>query len=90
MSDIQQTPERFTPKLDDMLTRAEAAKWLQITERTLSERSRGLRPKIVAFDPGGQGARYHPRTIITKLARDAGVPMDQIAASFGIFETKSS
>lgn len=78
------------PELDSMLTREQAAQWLNISEEDLAGKSRGEKPKIPAFKPSKKMVRYHPRTIISVLARRAGVPTDLIAASFGITEQKGN
>jgi hypothetical protein len=76
----------LNPKLDDMLTREEAAAWLQLTIADLAKKSAGPKPVIPVFRLGHKSARYHPRTIITKLAQDSGRSFEQIAASFGMIE----
>ncbi|MDB6017718.1 MAG: hypothetical protein JWR19_2207 [Pedosphaera sp.] len=75
-----------SPDLDDMLLPDEAAKWLRVTPRVLSEKSQGLKPEIPVFKSGQKVRRYHPRTIIAAMARNAGVPLETIAASFGMLE----
>lgn len=77
-----------TPGLDDMLEREEAAAWLKMSKAELSEKSNGLRPVIPAFKLSERMVRFHPRTILAKLARDAGVPLETIAASFGEVKVK--
>ena len=72
------------PELDDLLTTVAAAEWLQMSERELLARSRGQRAAIPAFAIGHRTKRYHPRTILAKLAREAGVPLETISASFGL------
>lgn len=74
--------------LDDMLTQEEAAAWLKMPLRALALKSRGRKPMIPAFRVGDRSPRYHPRTILAKLAKDAGVPMDLLAASHGITASK--
>jgi hypothetical protein len=76
------------PELDEMLLQEEAAGWLRLTPRQLGKDSSGRKPKIPAFAISRKSKRFHPRTVIAKLARDAGVPMDIIAASFGLTEIK--
>jgi hypothetical protein len=87
MSTEDQT-ERFTPKLDDLLTRDQCAEWLQVEARYLAEDAMEVKPKIPVFRPSRKVVRYHPRTILSKLAREAGVPMEVIAASYGLNETR--
>jgi hypothetical protein len=53
-----------------------------IPRRTVLEKSKGRRPAIPVFRLG-KIFKYHPRTIIAKLAQDAGVNPELIAASFG-------
>ena len=72
-----------TPDLDAMLTREQAAQWLQVTPRWLAEDAMKRRPSIPVFKPGHATARYHPRTIIATLAKRAGVQEDLITVSFG-------
>lgn len=78
------TPQRFEPHLDAMLTPDQAAEWLQIPKRTLAQKSTGRRAEIPCFRPSPRFPRYHPRTIIAKLAQEAGVKPEIIAASLGI------
>lgn len=75
---------KAVPDLDAMLTREQCAEWLQITERDLGSKSDGPRPPIPAFRASREMVRYHPRTILAKMARDAGVPLELIAASYGV------
>lgn len=65
-----------------MLEPDAAAKWLRLTKRDLLEKARlEIIPK---FSIGVKTLRFHPRTIIAKLASDAGVTPQIIAASFSI------
>ena len=66
-----------------MLHLDEAAKWLGMKSVELSTRSRSPGGSIPAFRINGKTVRYHPRTIIAKLAHDSGVPLEAIGASFG-------
>jgi hypothetical protein len=70
--------------LDDMLTRKEAAAWLRLSERQLVARTLGRRPKIPAFRLSRECLLFHPRTIIAKLATDAGVAPEIIQTSLCI------
>jgi len=83
-----QPESRFVPHLDDMLTREQAAAWLHMTVRDLAAKSAGLKPKIPVFKLGHKTVLYHPRTVIAKMANDAGVPAHLIAASFGMHVDK--
>jgi hypothetical protein len=76
--------DRFVPHLDDMLTRDQAAQWLQVQPRYLAEDAMQLKPKIPVFRPSRKVVRYHPRTILAALARQSGVPVEVVAASYGI------
>lgn len=69
--------------LDAMLTADEAAAWMQISKRELLSKCQGRRAPIPAFRSSAKMVRFHPRTIISKLANDAGVKFEVIAASFG-------
>jgi hypothetical protein len=51
--------------------------------KELRSKTQGRRPQIPAFRLNRQMVRFHPRTIISKLADDAGVKFEVIAASFG-------
>lgn len=73
-----------TPDLDAMLTPEQCAEWLQITTTDLGRKSSGDKPKIPAFRPTREMVRFHPRTILAKMAKDNGVSLDVIAASYGI------
>jgi hypothetical protein len=79
--------DRFTPRLDEMLTREQCAAWLGVTARYLAEDAMSSGPKIPAFKPSHKVIRYHPRTVLAKMAFDAGVPLQIIAASHGVVET---
>lgn len=70
--------------LDAMLTVEQAAKWLQMSVETLRAKSKGRRAIVPAFRLNSQLIRYHPRTILAVMAREAGVPLDLIAASMGM------
>lgn len=70
--------------LDDFLSVEDAAAWLGISVKTLLKKSKGRAPVIPAFRVGHKTLRYHPRTIIAKLAKDSGVDHDVISASFGL------
>jgi hypothetical protein len=67
-------------QLDDMLDPDSAAKWLKLSKRDFLEKARI--GKIPTFSIGAKTLRFHPRTIIAKLASDAGVSFQIIAASF--------
>jgi hypothetical protein len=74
---------RYIPQLDEMLDREQCAAWLGVTERWLIENA----DKIVPFRPSHKSVFYHPRTILAKMAFDAGVPLQIIAASHGIVDS---
>ena len=66
--------------LDDMLEPQAAAAWLKMSRSDLMKKIRaGIIP---AFRLGHKTLRVHPRTIIAKLAMDAGVNREAIEASF--------
>jgi hypothetical protein len=69
-----------------MLTREEAAAWLQVSPRWLALDGARARPMVPVFKLGFRTPRYHPRTIIAALAKRPGLPNELIAASFGIAE----
>ena len=73
-----------SPNLDAMLSLTEAAEWLGLHRRSLLKKVKGRKPIIPAFRLSRQEYRFHPRTIIAKLAADAGVDPEVIAASLGI------
>lgn len=74
--------------LDDMLDADSAAKWLRLSKRELFAKSRGRGAPITAFRMSRKSVRFNPRTIIAKMARDAGVPESLIAASLNLKEAK--
>lgn len=67
-------------ELDALLTPSQCAKWFQQSERWLGENA----DKIIAFKPTRKVKVYHPRSVLSKMAFDAGIPVQLIAASFGI------
>ena len=67
--------------IDAMLKTEEAAKWLGLSTRALVASSKGRKAKIPAFWINQRVVRYHPRTIIAKLASDAEVAPEVIAES---------
>jgi hypothetical protein len=77
------------PQLDDFLSVEECSAWLGISVKTLLKKSKGRAPVIPAFRVGHKTLRYHPRTIIAKLAKDSGVHPDVISASFGLMQRPS-
>jgi hypothetical protein len=74
---------RYVPHLDEMMTREQCASWLGVEPEWLKRNT----DKIVPFKPGHKTVMYHPRTILAKLAFEAGVPLQIIAASYGTVET---
>jgi hypothetical protein len=48
---------------------------------TLSRQCAGKRAKVPAFRFNDRNVRFHPRTVLAKLAADAGVSPEVIAAS---------
>ena len=73
--------------LDDMLETADAASWMGLCERKLlakGKRAKGKAAKIPGFWLNQNVVRWNPRTIIAKLAADAGVAPEVIAAMFKI------
>jgi hypothetical protein len=74
-------------ELDQMLTLEQAAKWLGLSPRKLSAKSKGPRAKVPGFWLNTRTVRFHPRTVISKLARDAGLSPETLAASLGITPT---
>ena len=68
-----------------MLKTEDAAKWLRMKPGELLEKSRGgKRAVIPAFWLNQRVVRYNPRTIIAKLAADAGVSSEVISAMFNL------
>ena len=68
--------------LDKFLDSKEAAAWLGITREVLvNKKIKGRNPIIQPFRLGNREYKFHPRTIIAKLAKDSGVPYEVIAAS---------
>jgi hypothetical protein len=71
-----------------MMETSEAAKWLKINPHQLLNDSKGKDAKIPGFWLSERIIRFHPRTIIAKLAHDAGLPPEVIAAMFGLKQTR--
>ncbi|MGN6556302.1 MAG: hypothetical protein ACTHLW_21535 [Verrucomicrobiota bacterium] len=69
-----------------MLDRDDCAAWLKVKRRYLDDDAMLDTPKIPVFRPSPKVVRYHPRTILAKLAKDAGVSFEVIAASYGVNE----
>jgi hypothetical protein len=67
--------------LDKLLTLGECADWLRMGRHTLTARSTGRNAQIPAIRLSRQIVLFHPRTILVKLAKDAGVSPEVIAAS---------
>lgn len=67
--------------LDAMLDTRQAAKWLGLRERELLAKCKGRKPAIPGFWINRRVVRFHPRTIVAKLAADAGVAVEVITAS---------
>lgn len=61
----------------------EAAKWMGMCKAKLLVAASGARPKIVGFRINERVIKFHPRTVLAKLAADANVPVEVIAASYG-------
>ena len=76
-----------SPELDEMLSLEEAAEWLGMSKAKLMDKCRGCRPKIPGFRINQRVVRFHPRSIIAKMAQDAGMSPELIASSFGIQKT---
>lgn len=70
--------------LDDMLKLEEASEWLRMNTDDLAARSKGRKPKIPGFWFNQRVVRFNPRTVIAKLAADAGVEPAVIAAMFSV------
>ena len=68
--------------LNDMLETPEAAKWLKMSERELLAKAQGRRATIPGFWLNSRLVRFNPRIIIAKLAAEAGVAPEVIAAAF--------
>lgn len=70
--------------LDDLLTAEECAGWLRLRKREILEKSKGRNPAIPGFWINQRVVRFHPRTILAKMAHDAGVSPEVIAASLAL------
>src|ERR1041385_7742306 len=66
--------------LDDLLTLKECAAWMRMAPRELAGKSKGRNPTIPGFWINQRVVRFHPRTIIAKLAHDAGVAPAVVAS----------
>jgi hypothetical protein len=69
--------------LDTIMDADEAAKWLGMCKAKVLKAASGPRPKIIGFRINERVIRFHPRTVLAKLAADAKVPLEIIAASYG-------
>jgi hypothetical protein len=69
-------------QLDDLLTLEECSEWIGLNKRDLSAKSKGRRAVIPGFWINRKVVRFHPRTVLAKLARESGVPESLIAAAF--------
>ncbi|HEV2330555.1 MAG TPA: hypothetical protein VGY56_17380 [Verrucomicrobiae bacterium] len=67
--------------MDEILDAPEAARWLKITPRMLLSESQGERAKIPGFWLNDRVVRFHRQIILAKLAHDAGLPPELIAAA---------
>lgn len=67
--------------IDELISREKCAAWFGESERWVQENVKGFRPSHKC-------TVYHPRTILAKMAFDAGVPLQIIAASYGVVEPK--
>ena len=84
----EQSPNHYVPDLDELLTPQQCVAWMK--QGDLKDAERWLRENertIVPFRPSHKVKLYHPRTILAKMAFDAGVPLQIIAASYGVTET---
>ena len=70
--------------LDQMLDISGACVWLKMGRRQLLAKCVGRKPIIPVFRLSERSMRFHPRTIIAKLAADAGVSPEIIAASLNM------
>lgn len=70
-------------QLDDMLTVEEAAPWLKMSVKDLRAKSKGRKPIVPPFRMTAKTIRYCPRIVIAKLAADAGIGQELIAAAMG-------
>lgn len=70
--------------LDDMLDLEQASAWLGISRPRLLAKTKGPRPVIPAFWINGHVVRFHVRTVIAKLQKDAGLPLNLTTASMGL------
>jgi hypothetical protein len=60
-----------------------------LNRRDLSARSKGARALIPGFWINRKVVRFHPRTILAKLAQESGVRPEILAAAFNIQPTKA-
>jgi hypothetical protein len=69
-------------QLDAMLTKEQAAAWLQMPVGELMKKHRAR--ILQGFVIGHNTIRWHPRSVIAHMARAAGVTPQNIAAMFGL------
>lgn len=68
------------PRLDDLLTMEQMAAWWQLDVHAIAPKCKGPRARIPAFWLNQRVVRFHPRTIIAKLASERGLSDGLIAA----------
>lgn len=71
------------PFLDRMLTSTEAAEWMGMSERELLAKSKGRNPSIAGFWFNERVVRFHPRSVIAHMAKNAGITPVEVASMFG-------
>jgi hypothetical protein len=69
-----------------MLTREQAAEWLQVSVRWLAEDAGKTYPEVPVFKVGHKTSLYHVRTIIAHRQEKAKIPVALTAASFGFVQ----
>jgi len=74
-------------QLDAMLTKEQAAAWMQMPVGQLMKKHRAN--MVRGFPIGHNTIRWHPRSVIAQLARREGVSQENIAAMFGLELRKS-
>lgn len=70
--------------LDDLLTLEECSEWFRLNKRDLAAKSKGKHAAIPGFWINRKVVRFHPRTILAKLAQDSGVSVEAITAAFNL------
>ena len=68
--------------LDDLLTPTQFGVWMQLSTQEVLKKSKGRSAKLFGYWLNTRTVRFHPRAVLTKMARDAGASPEFIASMF--------